>query len=280
VAGFPRLEGTPLAGGNGAKNIRLGIEGSLRRLGTSYIDLYWVHVWDRTTPADEVLETLTAAVRRGEILHYGFSNTPSWIVARVHALAEAHALPRPIGLQYSYSLVDRGVELDVLPMGRELGLGLTPWSPLAAGLLTGKYGREMLAKAGPAGSLPNRAGEEASSSDGRLSGDNPFGGMLFTDRNFQVVDALRTVAKETGRSMAEIALSWVAGRPGVSSVLVGASRPEQLHQNIRALDIELHAGQRERLETASALPTIGPYYIFDLPRERIFCGCRVEPWRG
>ncbi|MBB3950874.1 aldo/keto reductase [Aureimonas jatrophae] len=277
-SGFPRAEGTPMAGGNGAKNIRLGLEGSLRRLGTDHIDLYWVHVWDRTTPVEEVLQTLAAAMHRGDILHYGFSNTPAWYVARLATLAEAHGLPRPIGLQYSYSLADRGAELDVVPMGRELGLGLVPWSPLAAGLLTGKYGREMLAKAGPAGAVPNRAGEEAAGDEGRLAGDNPFGGMLFTERNFAVVDALRAVADEIGRPMAQVALNWVAGRPGVSTVLVGASRPEQMRQNVASLGFELTADQRTRLEAASALPMLSPYFIFGLPREMLFGGCRVEPW--
>lgn len=280
-SGFPRRDDTPLAGGNGARNLRDGIEGSLRRLGTDYIDLYWTHVWDRTTPPEEVLRALTDAVRRGDILHYGFSNAPSWYAAQIATLARAHGLPEPIGLQYSYSLVDRGIELDVLPAGDALGMGLVAWSPLGAGLLTGKYGREKIAEAGPAGSLPNRSGENAEGgSDGRLNGDNPFGGMLFTERNFDIVDTLRAVSEELGRSMAEIALAWVANRPGVSSVLIGASRPEQLAQNVASLDIELADEQRERLDDAGALPTLNPYFIFDLPRERIFGGQAVTPWRS
>lgn len=143
-SGFPRGAGNPLAGGNSARNIRDGVEGSLRRLGTDYIDMYWTHVWDRTTPAEEVLRALTDAVRRGDILYYGFSNAPAWYVAQIATLARAHGLPEPIGLQYSYSLIDRGVELDVVPAGRALGLGLVAWSPLAFGMLTGKYGRESL----------------------------------------------------------------------------------------------------------------------------------------
>ena len=176
-SGFPREQGTPLAGGNSALNIRAGIQGSLRRLRTDRIDMYWTHVWDRTTPAEEVLRALTDAVRRGDILYYGFSNAPAWYAARIATLAHAHGLPAPVGLQYAYSLLDRGVELDVVPAGNALGLGLVPWSPLAAGMLTGKYGRDMVARAGPAGSLPDRAGDAAQGgSDGRLNGDNPFGG--------------------------------------------------------------------------------------------------------
>ena len=137
-SGFSRLQGTPLAGGNSARNIRDGLEGSLRRLATDRIDMYWTHVWDRTAPPEEVLRALTDAVRRGDILYYGFSNAPAWYAAQIATLARAHALPEPIGLQYSYSLIDRGVELDVLPAGQALGMGLVAWSPLGAGMLTGK----------------------------------------------------------------------------------------------------------------------------------------------
>lgn len=280
-SGFPRTPGTPLAGGNGAKNIRLGLEGSLSRLRTDYIDMYWIHVWDRVTPPEEVLQTLVDAVRAGKILHYGFSNTPGWYVARIATLAQAHGLPAPIGLQYQYSLVDRGVELDILPAGNALGLGLVPWSPLAGGLLTGKYGRDMLAQAERAGRVPNEAGAPASSqseSDGRLNGDNPFGGMLFTERNFDVVDALRGVADEVGRSMAEVALSWAATRPGVSSVLIGASRAEQLAQNIASLEVALTSEQQARLDQVSRPPALNPYFIFDLPPEMIFGVPSVTRW--
>ena len=280
-SGFSRTQGTPLAGGNSARNIRDGIEGSLRRLATDRIDMYWTHVWDRTTPPEEVLRALTDAVRRGDILYYGFSNAPGWYAAQIATLARAHGLPEPVGLQYSYSLLDRRVELDILPAGQALGLGLVAWSPLGAGMLTGKYGREKMTEAGPAGSLPDGAGNTLDGgSDGRLNGDNPFGGMLFTDRNFDVVDALRAVSAEIGRPMAQVALAWVAQRPGVSSVLVGASRVEQLGENIASLDIAFTPDQQARLDAASPPPMLNPYFIFDIPRERIFGGQSVEPWRA
>lgn len=280
-AGFPRRQDTPLAGGNSARNIREGIEGSLRRLNTSWIDMYWTHVWDRTTPIEEVLRALTDAVQRGDILYYGFSNAPAWYGAQIATLARAHGQPEPIGLQYAYSLLDRGIELDVLPAGQALGLGLVAWSPLGAGMLTGKYGREMLAKRSPAGSLPNQASDATEGdSDGRLNGDNPFGGLLFTKANFAVVDTLRVVAKELGRPMAQVALNWVARRHGVSSVLLGASRPQQLEENITALEVVLTAGQQDRLNAANAPPSLNPYFIFDLPTSRIFGGNTVEAWAG
>ncbi len=237
-------------------------------------------MWDRTTPPEEALRALTDAVRRGDILYYGFSNAPAWYAAHIATLARAHGLPEPIGLQYSYSLIDRGVELDVLPAGDALGLGLVAWSPLGFGMLTGKYGREKLADFGPAGSLPNRSGETAAGgSEGRLNGDNPYGGMLFTEANFAIVDTLRTVAEEVGRPMAQVALAWVTGRAGVSSVLIGASRPEQVTENMAALDIQLTPDQQARLAAVGAPPMLNPYFIFDMPRENIFGGQQVEPWR-
>lgn len=279
-AGFPRSKGTPLAGGNSARNIRDGIEGSLRRLGTDFIDLYWTHVWDRTTPPEEVLRALTDAVRRGDILYYGFSNAPAWYAAQIATLARAHGLPEPIGLQYAYSLIDRGAELDILPAGQALGMGLVAWSPLGGGLLTGKYGRDKLTSEAPAGTLPDRAGETPhGGSDGRLNGDNPFGGMLFTERNFDIVDVLREVAGEIGRPMAQVALAWTVAREGVGSVLIGASRVDQLGENIAALDVTLSPDQRARLDAAGALPMLSPYFIFDLPRPVIFGGVDVRPWR-
>jgi aryl-alcohol dehydrogenase-like predicted oxidoreductase len=278
-SGFSRQQGTPLAGGNGKKNIRAGIEGSLKRLQTDYIDMYWMHVWDRTTPAEEVLGTMSDMVHAGKILHYGFSNTPSWYVAKIATLAAAHGLPRPIGLQYSYSLIDRGVELDIAPAAAEFGLGLVPWSPLGGGLLTGKYSRDLVSRADQAPAMPDNAAESLKDgSDGRLNGDNPFGGMLFTERNFDVVDAVREIATETGKSMAQISLAWLAARPGVSSVLIGASRPDQLTQNIASLEVELSDEQLARLEAATALPLPSPYFIFKLPRASLYGGTDVAPW--
>lgn len=282
-SGFPRTPGLPTAGGNGAKNILQSLEASLKRLRTDYIDMYWVHVWDRVTPPEEILQTLADQVRAGRILHYGFSNSPAWYVARVATLAQAHGLPAPIGLQYLYSLIDRGVELDIQPAGNALGLGMVPWSPLGGGLLTGKYGRDMLGQAGRATGLPTEAhGEDAEqpASDGRLNGDNPFGGMLFTERNFDIVDVLRSVSEELGQSMAQVALAWTVARPGVSSVLIGASRVEQLQQNIASLAVTLSAEQQARLDDASRVPALNPYFIFDLPSQMIFGVPSVTGWRA
>lgn len=274
-AGFSRSEGTPLHSGSGAYNIRLGIEGSLKRLGVGRIDLFWVHVWDRLTPAEEVLRTLADAVARGEILYYGFSNTPSWYVAKIAALAAAHGLPGPIGLQYAWSLVERGVELDLMPMAHDFGLGMMPWSPLGGGLLTGKYGREKLAAASEAATVPNAADEAEGQPRERLNGANPYGGMLFTERNFDIVDTVRDVAAELDMPIVQVALAWVLSQRGVTSLLLGASRPDQLSGNLAALSLEMTDDQRARLDAVSAPPMLNPYFIFNLPSEMLHGGMRV-----
>ena len=274
-AGFSRSEGTPMHAGNGAYNIRLGIEGSLKRLGVDWIDLFWVHVWDQLTPAEEVLRTLADAVARGEILYYGFSNTPSWYVARIATLAAAHGLPGPIGLQYAWSLVERGVELDLMPMARAFGLGMMPWSPLGGGLLTGKYGREKLAAASEGATVPNAADRSEDQPRERLSGANPYGGMLFTERNFGIVDAVRDIAAEHDVPMVQVALAWVLRQPGMTSLLLGASRPEQLRDNFAALSLSLTDDQHSRLDAASALPLLNPYFIFNLSSEMLHGGMQV-----
>ncbi|NDW01957.1 aldo/keto reductase [Salipiger sp. PrR002] len=274
-AGFSRSEGTPMHAGNGAYNIRLGIEGSLKRLGVDRIDLFWVHVWDQLTPAEEVLRTLADAVARGEILYYGFSNAPSWYVAKIATLAAAHGLPGPIGLQYAWSLVERGVELDLMPMAREFGLGMMPWSPLGGGLLTGKYGREKLAAASEGATVPNAADTAEDQPRERLNGANPYGGMLFTERNFDIVDVVRDIAAELEVPMVQVALAWVLGQRGVTSLLLGASRPEQLKGNLTALSLEMTEDQRARLDAVSALPSLNPYFIFSLPSELLHGGMQV-----
>ncbi|MAQ83966.1 MAG: aldo/keto reductase [Maritimibacter sp.] len=277
-SGFPRTEGTPMHGGNGRFNIRAGIEGSLARLGVDRIDLYWVHVWDQLTPAEEVLRTLADATARGEILHYGFSNAPSWYVAKIATLAAVHGLPGPVGLQNAWSLVERGVELDLLPMAREFGLGMMPWSPLAGGLLTGKYGREKLTETAIGAQVPNAADTAGDAPRERLNGANPYGSMLFTDRNFDIVDVVRDVAEEQDAPMAQVALAWVLGQRDTTSLLLGASRPEQLKGNFAALSLELTEDQRNRLDAVSALPSLNPYFIFQLPKQMLFGGADVTPW--
>ena len=276
----------PHAGGNGAKHLHAALDGSLRRLQTDYVDLYWLHVWDAVTPAEELLGTMAALVGAGKIRYWGLSNAPAWYVAQLATLAAAQGQPRPIGLQYFYSLVNRDIEDEHVPLAAASGLGIVPWSPLAYGLLTGKYDRAAVEAAGPrASGLPREAAEpgaEHPEGDKRLDGANPFGDMLFTPRNWTIVDALRRVAAETGQSQARVALAWVAGRPGVASTLMGVSRAEQLADNIAALDIVLEPDHRAALDAVSAPEPKLLYGLFTpaLRRQVVFGGHPVRAWQG
>ena len=281
-AGFATGKGL-LSGGNGAKHLHAALHGSLRRLQTDYVDLFWLHVWDQVTPAEEVLETMAGLVRSGKIRYWGLSNAPAWYVAKLATLAKVRGMPGPIALQYFYSLVDRDIEDEHVPLAREFGLGILPWSPLAYGLLTGKYDRAKVEAASPrAGGLPRDAavGDEARPDDGkRLDGANPFGDTLFTARNWAIVDELKRVAREMGESPARVALAWVAGRPGITSLLMGVSRVEQVLDNAAALGVALSADHRAALDAVSAPSARMLYSLFTpaLRRQAVFGG-PVTPW--
>ncbi len=280
-AGFASGQGWH-AGGNGAKHIRAALAGSLRRLRTDYVDLFWLHVWDGVTPAEELLQTMAALVRSGAIRYWGMSNAPAWYVAKLATLAAVHGAPGPIALQYFYSLVSRDIEDEHVPLAREFGMGILPWSPLAYGLLTGKYDRVTVEAASPRqGGLPRDAaapGERRPAGDKRLDGANPFGDTLFTERNWRIVDALRQVAQEAGESCARVALAWVAGRPGVTSTLMGVSRAEQVTDNAAALDVVLSPGHRAALDAASQRDAQTLYSLFApaLRSQVVFGGSEVK----
>jgi aryl-alcohol dehydrogenase-like predicted oxidoreductase len=255
--------GHPHAGGNGRKHIYQALEGSLRRLQTDYIDLYWMHVWDMVTPVEEVLQTLGDLVRSGKIRYFGFSDLPAWYAVKAATLATANHLPGPIAMQLAYSLVERNIEREHLPAAHECGLGICPWSPLAAGFLTGKYQREA----------------EGASGKGRLMGPNPFGNTIFADRNWRILDTLRTIATQADRPLAQVALAWVSAQPGITSPILGASKIEQLQDNLSSLDISLTPDQRQTLDERSALDPILPYSIFTQEiNQGIFGGTTVQRW--
>lgn len=269
----------PHSGGNGAKHVHAAVEGSLRRLQTDYIDLYWVHVWDMVTPAEELLETLSSLVRAGKLRYYGLSNVPAWYAAKLATLAQARGLPAPIALQFEYSLVERGVENEHVRMAAEFGMGIVPWSPLGGGFLTGKYRRDDPANvAGLRGpELPDGRSTADEDGEGRLAGANPFGDSKFTERNWRVLATLQEVAIETGRTSAQVALAWLAARPAVSSILIGASRPEQIVDNVGALSLMLGTEQLARLDEASAPVLSYPTTLFaPMVKRFVFGGAQVE----
>ena len=244
---FGAEKGNPLAGGNGRKHIRRSIERSLQRLRTDYIDLYWMHAWDTVTPVEEVVEVAgQREVRAGRILHYGFSDGPAWYAAKASTLAAAHGLPAPIALQVPYSLAERAIEQEHMDAARECGLGITPWSPLGAGFLTGKYSRDAEGKATAGG--------------GRLDLQNqPF--RMFTERNWKILDALRAVAAECGRPPAQVALAWVLAQRQVVSPIIGATKVQQLQESLGALELTLSAEQMAATEEGERPGFGGTYAI-------------------
>ena len=281
-AGFASGRGVH-AGGNGAKHLHTALEGSLRRLRTDYVDLFWIHVWDSVTPAEELLETVVSLVRAGKIRYWGMSNAPAWYVAKLATLAAARGLPGPIAMQYFYSLISREIEDEHMPLAKEFGMAVVPWSPLAYGLLTGKYDRAIVEAAGPrAGGLPRDAATEGVNrpeGDKRLDGANPFGDSLFTPRNWKIVEEVKRIASEAGQSPARIALAWVCGRPGVTSTLMGVSRPEQVADNAAALDVVLSAEHRAALDAVSASADLRMLYSLFTPALRqhvVFGGYAVS----
>ncbi|MEU7750454.1 aldo/keto reductase [Micromonospora sp. NPDC049101] len=235
----------PNASGNGRKHIVRAVEASLSRLGTDYIDLYLLHTWDRITPVEEVVHTLDDLVRAGKIRYAGLSDVPAWYAARAQSYAEAHGLTPMINLQLPYSLVSRGIEAEYVSMAQTVGMGLTAWSPIAGGLLSGKY---------------RRTGDGLSGT-GRLTNPDAAGREI-SPGDWQVVEALQDVAADLGRTMAQVAINWVATQPAVASVIIGASSAEQVRGNFEALEFEIPADARRRLEEASAPKLEAPYAMF------------------
>ena len=251
-------------GGNGRKNVYRALEGSLKRLATDHVDLYWMHVWDRVKPADEMLETFTDLVRAGKIRYFGLSDVPAWYAAEMATLARARGVQGPVALQLPYSLVERSIEYEHVVAARHLGMGLTPWSPLAAGFLSGKYRRE----------------DEGATGGGRLNKPNqPF--KLFNERNWRTLDVVREVSAEVGRPMAQVALAWVRQQPGVTSSIIGANRVEQLNDSIASLGLEPPVEALKKLTEGSAPEASTFYEIFsDQVNRGIFGGKTVAGWRG
>jgi aryl-alcohol dehydrogenase-like predicted oxidoreductase len=242
--------GNPNAGGNGRKNILRAVEGSLKRLGTDYIDLYLLHTWDKITPAEEVMRTLDDLVRSGKVRHVGLSDTPAWYAAQSQTLAQWRGYEPLSTLQLEYSLVERNIEREFVPLGQELGMGIMVWSPLASGLLSGKY-------------KPSASG---ATGEGRLETVKGMANpafQKFSDRNWAIVAELEKVAAELDRSMAQVAVNWVANRPGISSVIVGATKLSQLEDNLKALEFTIPSELVDRLETVSRPESQFPYSFFD-----------------
>lgn len=228
----------PNGGGAGAKSLIAACEQSLRRLKTEYIDLYWAHFWDRFTPIEEMLRAMEDLRRAGKVRYFGLSDHPAWVCADAqHVLKAMNAAPL-IGLQIECSLAQRTVEAELLPMARHFGLGVTPWSPLRGGVLSGKFTRT---------SRP--------SDPTRVLVNSPH----LNEKNYAIIDELIRIAsehsKERGQSVspAQIALAWLLQQPGVSSIIIGARTVAQLEDNLGCLRVALRAEDLEELDKVSAV---------------------------
>jgi len=228
--------GDPNAGGASRKSVTAACDESLRRLQTDYIDLYWMHLWDRFTPIDETMRALDDLVTAGKVRYIGLSDTPAWKVAQAQVTAAFRGWAPLVALQIEYSLIERTVEGELIPMAQELGLGVTPWSPLRGGVLTGKYTRENKDDVQPG------RGERVTA--------------FLTERTFEIIDTLVRIAQEHNTTPAAIALAWVQAKPGVDSTIIGARTMDQLESNLVGLDVDLESGQMAALDAVST-PTLG-----------------------
>jgi aryl-alcohol dehydrogenase-like predicted oxidoreductase len=218
-------------------------EASLRRLDTDYIDLYQVHEWDGATPLEETLDALDHLVDSGKVRYIGCSNYAGWHVMKALGISERRGYQRFVSQQIYYSLQARDAEYELVPVALDQGLGILVWSPLAGGLLSGKYRRD---QEGPEGSRQLTDWNEPPVRD--------------QDALYDIVDALVEIAEEHDASAAQVALAWTLGRPGVASVVVGARTDEQLADNLRAADLVLSGEERTRLDELSAPPLLYPYW--------------------
>ncbi|GAA3434888.1 aldo/keto reductase [Kutzneria kofuensis] len=218
----------PNNGGTGRKAIRRHVEESLARLDTDYLDLYWQHNWDRHTPLEETMSTLDDLVREGKVRYVGLSDTPAWAVARMATLAEWRGWTRIAAIQVEYNLLERTSEGELFEAARELGLGVLPWSPLANGMLTGKYTRDN----------PSPAG----------SGRGMFVGRHLNDRTWNLLDALGRIAAAHDTTVAATALAWVRQQPMITSTIIGARTVDQLTANLASLDVALSPEELSELD--------------------------------
>jgi aryl-alcohol dehydrogenase-like predicted oxidoreductase len=238
-----RMGDGPNDAGLSRHHLIAGCEASLRRLGTDHIDLYQVHEWDGQTPLDETLEALDTLLRDGKVRYVGASNYGGWQLMKALGVADRHGYQRFVTQQIYYSLQSRDAEYELVPIAIDQGVGIIVWSPLAGGLLSGKYRRGVDA---PAGSRQLTDWNEPPVRD--------------REQLYDIVEALIEIGEGHGASPAQVALAWMLHRPGIVSLIVGARTDEQLADNLGAADLQLSDGERSRLEELSRPPLIYPYW--------------------
>lgn len=259
-----QFPGDPNGGGNGRKHIIRAIEDSLTRLKTDYLDLYYLHQWDMHTPLEEVLDVFNTLVRQGKLLSFGLSNFPAWYVARMQTLSEqSHCIPVS-SIQNQYSLAARHSDYEHLPMCQALNIGFTAWSPLANGLLTGKYSLDGQGKLTGAGRLTDSWTTD------------PTVANLDTQQNIDIVKTLALISKETGHSPSQIALNWMVNHRGVTSAIIGARKLSQLEDNLSALEFRLDETHLLQLNKVSEMHPMSPYnYHNEKMQELIHTGADI-----
>jgi len=271
---FPTVRGEPNSGGNHRKSMFRSLEGSLKRLGTDYVDLFWLHAWDFSTPVEEVMRALDDLVRSGKVLYVGVSDTPAWIVSRANMLAELRGWSPFVALQIEYSLVERTPERDLLPMARSLQLTVTPWGVLGSGVLTGKYNN---APPSPAKS-EEHTGEKV---ERRLDALNS---QKANTQNLKVAGVIAQVAKQLGCTPSQVALAWLRTRPGSIIPILGARRLDQIRDNLSCLNVTLSEEHLRQLDDASRIELGFPhdFYADPVRRDRLFGGTfsRIADRRG
>jgi aryl-alcohol dehydrogenase-like predicted oxidoreductase len=259
-------DGDPNSGGNHRKSMVRTVEQSLRRLNTDYIDLLYLHAWDGTTPVEEIMRALDDLVRAGKVLHAGISDTPAWQISRMQTIAGLRGWSPFAALQIEYSLIQRTVERELIPMARELGLGVIPWSPLASGVLTGKYGPGDLAHDG------GRAAAEGTRKD--IAAAN---GSL-TEHGLAVADVVKEIAASTGRTPSQVALAWTLLDPAVTAPITGVRTLKQLEDNLGAFDVRFTPDQLAALDRVSAVELGFPHDFLAAPMTRsvMFGDVRID----
>ncbi|HEY1472437.1 MAG TPA: aldo/keto reductase [Candidatus Acidoferrum sp.] len=235
----------PNAAGNHRKSMMQAVEASLKRLQTDYIDLYWVHIWDQITPFEEVMRGLDDLVRQGKVLYVGISDAPAWWIAQANTFAQLRGWSQFIGLQMEYSLIQRTVERELVPMAKALNLGVLAWSPLANGVLTGKYHGE------------------GKADGGRMSNEGMKEFLPEEKRATWIISAVKLVSEQLGRSMAQVALAWLRFRTVPVIPIIGARKVSQLQDNLASLDLELSAEQLKSLDEASQVELGFPYDLYN-----------------
>lgn len=246
--------GDPNSGGTSRKTIIESLENSLRRLQTDYVDLYWVHAYDEFTPIEETMSALHDLITSGKVRYIAISDTPAWKISQAQVISHFRGWSSFIGLQSEYSLLERTVEGELIPMAQEMGLGVMPWSPLKQGILTGKYTRD-------------NKGEKQS---------ERYEDPEFSEKTYKIIDRLLEVSKKKNATPTDIALAWVISRPGVASTLMGVRTMQHLTSNLNALSVELTKEEIDYLDEISKPKLNFPIPFLEDARNVAHAGAKIN----